>query len=690
MGTGRWAGSRLVPHFGPAVLVVLAIGHSCHGADDVAAESLRKEADALAKQGNTKMALTKMASAVAKASGKNAKVRLASGMLYARVSQMDKALTDYRAAVQAGERSPGSEKYVAMAHNNICVELDVRGQYDDAYNHCQKAATLPSFWYPHKTLGLIADKWSNVDEAKRHFLEAHRIKRNDALRLHAATILPLVYDSESDLDRRRKASASEVKSMLSGDVVIPDPLADLVTVPHFYSAFFGTNNVNFYRNIVKVLLKSDATKPADAPTRLAYVAPFVANLRKSGQSRVPGRTRVKIGFSSMFFREHASGRMIQGVLAGLDRKLFEVVVFCIKEKPGSAPYTGIVADRIRRRADKYIELPKYRGLAFMRSTIEAEKLDILVFAEIGMDPGNYLLAFARLAPTQVVTHGHASTTGIPTLDYYVSYKPFEAEDAQKFYTEKLVTFSDFSPYYRPELPSGIPSRRELFSNLGLGGLVSDETTVLVCLQTLFKLTPNFDTVFREILQRLPKARLLLKTFRSAKVNEKLKNRLKQTMPDVYDRITILPGLSGQQWYGLLRHGDIVLDSYPFGGYTTTLEVLAAGSTPIVTLPHDQMAGRCTKGFFDLLGIDDTIASSKAEYVAITERLVTDKEFRTGVQAQLESTKDAIWERQTTVREWEEFLTQVANGQSITNLHTARPTWQRIRTKRKQAVIKTEL
>ena len=44
--------------------------------------------------------------------------------------------------------------------------------------------------------------------------------------------------------------------------------------------------------------------------------------------------------------------------------------------------------------------------------------------------------------------GHASTTGIPNLDYFVSYKPFERKDAQQFYSEKLVTLSDFSYYYK--------------------------------------------------------------------------------------------------------------------------------------------------------------------------------------------------------------------------------------------------
>jgi predicted O-linked N-acetylglucosamine transferase (SPINDLY family) len=95
-------------------------------------------------------------------------------------------------------------------------------------------------------------------------------------------------------------------------------------VPHFYWAFFGTNNVDMYRDMARVLLKSDALKPDTDATRLSYVSPFVAELKRKGLHRVANRKRIKVGFSSMFFREHASGRMIQGVIDALSRDLFEV------------------------------------------------------------------------------------------------------------------------------------------------------------------------------------------------------------------------------------------------------------------------------------------------------------------------------------------------------------------------------
>ncbi len=211
----------------------------------------------------------------------------------------------------------------------------------------------------------------------------------------------------------------------------------------------------------------------------------------------------------------------QGIIESLSRSLFHVSIIALKDEADGVVSLGTVGERIRTRADVYVEAWKSQGLAGIRGLIEVDmralssydgpqklKLDVLVFAEIGMDPVNYLLAFSRLAPTQVVTHGHASTTGIPTLDYFISYKPFEVAHAQEHYSETLVTFSDFSPYdevgFFPSflcLPTQpvvdfdqLVSRPQLFDLLGLSEHISLDTIVYVCHQTLFKIIPAYDDI----------------------------------------------------------------------------------------------------------------------------------------------------------------------------------------------------
>ena len=175
-------------------------------------------------------------------------------------------------------------------------------------------------------------------------------------------------------------------------------------------------------------------------------------------------------------------------------------------------------------------------------------------------------------------------------DYFVSYKPFELQDAQTRYSESLVTFSDFVPYRKPAVPSHVGSREDVLTRLQLGNVTDGTTPLFVCLQSLSKLTPAFDAMAADILRQSPHSLLLLKAFRNDNISQRFVARIRRTMGDVAHRVMLLDALSPQDWFGLLRHGDVVLDSWPVGGFTTSLEAFAAGTTPIVTLPHEAMVG----------------------------------------------------------------------------------------------------
>lgn len=66
------------------------------------------------------------------------------------------------------------------------------------------------------------------------------------------------------------------------------------------------------------------------------------------------------------------------------------------------------------------------------------RLDVLLYPELGMDPLTPQLAALRLAPVQVASWGHPETTGMPTIDHYLSAELFEAADSEEYYSERLV------------------------------------------------------------------------------------------------------------------------------------------------------------------------------------------------------------------------------------------------------------
>lgn len=99
-----------------------------------------------------------------------------------------------------------------------------------------------------------------------------------------------------------------------------------------------------------------------------------------------------------------------------------------------------------------------------------------------------------------------------------------------------------------------------------------------------------------------------------------------------------------------------------------------------------MSGRCTKGFYDIMGIDDTIATDKTDYIRIAVRLATDDPFRRGVERQIAAASKMLWDRPSTVAEWEQFLQEAASGSPISNTHAghdgAAVNWKPTRSKPK--------
>ena len=110
-----------------------------------------------------------------------------------------------------------------------------------------------------------------------------------------------------------------------------------------------------------------------------------------------------------------------------------------------------MSQRISASADRVVTLSTQ--LAVARTQIAEQALDVLFYTDIGMDSLTYYLAHARLAAVQCVTWGHPLTTGIPTIDYFISSQDLEPAGAESHYTETLVRLPHLANYYFRSEPS---------------------------------------------------------------------------------------------------------------------------------------------------------------------------------------------------------------------------------------------
>lgn len=325
--------------------------------------------------------------------------------------------------------------------------------------------------------------------------------------------------------------------------------------------------------------------------------------------------KIRIGYISRnFYKQAVSCYMVKRVI-NHDHDKFAVYTFALGD------YHDNVSDFFKQHSDgfeRFENMTDFRGIA---EKIREKELDILIYTDIGMDPVTYILSGLQLAPIQCAMVGHGTSTGMPTIQYYLS-GDFEAADAQLHYREKLIRLPNCgAAQYLPITPEPALTRAEL-------GIPDDAVVFISCANGI-KHGHLRDELFVEILKNAPNAWIVLKPFAThASVDRVFTGRITKAAQaaNVADRLLILPpvGLT-KHVLGLLALADVQLDSYPYGGWTTNMEALYTG-LPIVTQEGSLARSRWGAGLLRSLGVTEGIAATEQEYVEWAVRLAEDREL----------------------------------------------------------------
>jgi predicted O-linked N-acetylglucosamine transferase (SPINDLY family) len=456
--------------------------------------------------------------------------------------------------------------------------------------------------------------------------QALAIAPSDALRVRLALLLPVIYESSAELERARSRLEAALSQLATERLAIADPARE-VGATHFHLAYQGKNDRALQAKLAAIYRQA-------APV-LGFAAPHC----RDGAPRSRRSETIRVGFLSRFFYAHTIGKLNLGLVRNLARDRFHVTLLRL---PGP---DDALARAFEQGADRLLMLPTNLDAAQQR--VADEQLDILYYPEIGIDPFTYFLAHARLAAVQCAAWGHPVTTGIPTIDHFLSSVHLEPPDAAAHYTEELVRTTRINTYYyEPKLEDPLKDRAAL-------GLAAD-ATLYVCPQSLFKIHPDFDAILAAILRGDPRGRVVLIAGPYRHWTQLLTERLRRSLPDVASRIDFLPRMSQDDFLHLQARADVLLDTTGFGGGSTSYEAFAFG-TPIVTRPGPFLRGRITFACYQQMGILDTIAATDDEYVAIALRLGQDKAWREHVRGEILAHKHLLYEDAGVVRELERFF-----------------------------------
>ncbi|GAB2182502.1 hypothetical protein DLREEDagrD3_27250 [Denitratisoma sp. agr-D3] len=452
-----------------------------------------------------------------------------------------------------------------------------------------------------------------TESALEHYRHAYQLSGRSVIRVLMAMLIPAVMGTWQDIlacRQRVDQALDELLAMEELTISVED--LRLLVQPGFYFAFHGLSDREILTKFSSLLRK--------VCPELNWVNPELATLP-------PASGKLRIGFVSKYLFNHSVGLAYNPIIKALaERDDLEVSVVSLGYDQALDPaHVDLIT-----AVDFYVPVPDV-DLIQARNTIAQMRFDVIVYPDLGMYAFCNYLAHFRLAPVQCCFNGHPDTLGISTVDYRFSWDtPGEVPGAESHYSEKLVRLKYGGTFLPP--PEDFTN---LFSreSVGLG-----PRRAYVVPMKLQKLHPDFDEVMAKILAEDPEGEVVLfKDNLMPTWHELVLARLEKTIadPSVRERIRFSDWLPGPAFKSMLCHADILLDPFHFGAGTTGFIANSQG-IPLVTMPMEFFRSRSVGGWYEALGVTDTVARSPEEYVRIAIDLARSPEKKKAIGVRVQN------------------------------------------------------
>ena len=319
--------------------------------------------------------------------------------------------------------------------------------------------------------------------------------------------------------------------------------------------------------------------------------------------------KLKIGFVSGDIRKHPVGYFIEGLIQELDKTKYEIYLY------DTSNLEDELTNRIKPFIEKYISINTSTDKQ-AAEIIYSDKINILIDLS-GHTAHNRLGVFSyKPAEVQITWLGYFATTGLPEMDYFLGDIHMCRESDAQFFTEKLwkldPTWLCLKPPMDIKKDENLPFIRNQYITFG----------------NLSNLTKINDTVMQAwaaILKNVPKSKLLIKTRQLD--NLEIQNKIKKKFHEMgieNSRIILEKSESREEYFKKYTSIDIILDTFPYPGGTTSIDSLWMG-VPVLTMKGDSFLSRLGESIAINSGNQELIAENIQDYINKAIKIASDIE-----------------------------------------------------------------
>jgi predicted O-linked N-acetylglucosamine transferase (SPINDLY family) len=372
----------------------------------------------------------------------------------------------------------------------------------------------------------------------------------------------------------------------------------------------------------------------------------VQSFRKVSAIRSSDSRRLKIGYVSHHFSRHSIGWLCRWLFQHHNREDFHISLYLMNQ-----PINEFTQQWFIDKADSTFHLESPDPVIAAQKIAE-DAIDILIDLESVTVDGICHTMALKPAPVQVTWLG-ADASGLPAIDYFIADPYVLPEDAQAHYQETLWRLPN--TYIAVDgFEVDAPTLRREHLN------IPEDAIIYFTSQTGHKRHPALAKLQLKILKEVANSYLLIKGRSDEESVQTFFIQIAEAEGVNPDRLRFLASDPTSAIHRAnLQIADVVLDTYPYNGATTTLEVLWMG-IPLVTRVGEQFAARNSYAFMTNAGLTEGIAWTDAEYIEWGIRFGMNEALRQQVSWKLKTSRHSspLWNAKQFTREMENAYQQM--------------------------------